>query len=126
MVRIFYSDKKLSDSKQIYDVINSYALLGENLDYFEIQRAKQELLNLLENINISYQIENSPNLSANSFAKRIIKKIIYKLCGWYFDSICKRQSEINAQFVRTLNCYKALMDYYEKRIDELDKSTLSN
>lgn len=114
MIKYFYGNHKVMDSKDILENVNRYMRLRERSgyedrsnDYLYMELSDLEQLTLEPNI--AYEISPVLSVESSSGMKLFIKRVIRKLIQWAFKDIIARQVVFNSSVVRYINAEVLMM-----------------
>lgn len=105
-VKFFISNKEATQIDDMFDWVNAY-INNENdsiIELFNTESLRILAEKDLELVHRSGIIQNLPPIPASDpLFKRIVKKIMFKLCGWYFEYLRSQQNAFNVNIARCLD-----------------------
>lgn len=106
MIKFIYLNAN-ADAEKILNTVNHYLLLDATMDLEEFDNQLSTIIDdafkKMQNTESIYKINSNITMQGGSRIKRLIKKIIRKMIGWYVNIYAESQIEFNAQLLGNMN-----------------------
>lgn len=98
-VYFFVSGNGMSDAEDVFSWVNEFLDTGDNnvMRLYNCGALCDSAAGAISYAAQASVLKNEPPLAmpGDNFLKRLMKKVMFKLCGWYFEYMRGQQSEFN-------------------------------
>ena len=119
-VHFFISGPGMSDTEDVFSWVNDYLNTGEEalVRLYNCGAKHAVVASAVGYAAEAAALRNEPPLAApgENPLKRLMKKVMFKLCGWYFEYMRGQQSDFN---LRAVNAMGAMLEMQNELRNQL-------